>query len=307
MPPKTLNVSIQDVLSSLRTYLLGSGGNKITSTTIGAKEHLDVTGTGTVTGSVSVTNGAGAAAVNVQDGGNSLSVDGTVAVSSLPAITGTVTANAGTNLNTSALALESGHLAGIEGDTSSIDGKITACNTGAIAGTVAVSNITACNTGAVAGTVAVSNITACNTGAVAGTVAVTTVKPDGTNTQPSMDTVARAGFQKVTDGTDTLAVDTNGRINIIEGNNKAWSDTSFVTGDSPVTLDVNAGLGRNGNAGFIANDGPGNISVQTSWNGTDWGDAFVLKAGEVFPIDGLSVDSIKLTWVADSAYRVVTY
>lgn len=48
-------------------------------------------------------------------------------------ITGTVTANAGTNLNTSALALESGgNLATIASETTSIDGKITACDTGAV-------------------------------------------------------------------------------------------------------------------------------------------------------------------------------
>lgn len=75
-------------------------------------------------GDVTVNNGAGAAAVNVQDGGNSITVDGTVAVSGSVAVTGpltdtqlratpvpvsgtvTVTANAGTNLNTSALALD---------------------------------------------------------------------------------------------------------------------------------------------------------------------------------------------------------
>lgn len=54
-------------------------------------------------------------------------VDGTATVS------GTVTANAGTNLNTSALALEAGgNLATIAGDTTSLDGKVTACNTGAV-------------------------------------------------------------------------------------------------------------------------------------------------------------------------------
>lgn len=47
-------------------------------------------------GDVTVNNAGGVAAVNVQDGGNSLTVDGTV------------TANAGTNLNTSLLALEAG-------------------------------------------------------------------------------------------------------------------------------------------------------------------------------------------------------
>lgn len=35
---------------------------------------------------VTVVNGAGASAVNIQDGGNSITVDGTVAVSSLPAV-----------------------------------------------------------------------------------------------------------------------------------------------------------------------------------------------------------------------------
>lgn len=63
-------------------------------------------------------------------------------------VTGTVTANAGTNLNTSALALESGgNLDTIAGDTTSIDGKITACNTGAVvvsSGTITtVSSVTA--------------------------------------------------------------------------------------------------------------------------------------------------------------------
>lgn len=52
--------------------------------------------TGTDIGDVTINNAAGAAAVNIQDGGNAITVDGTV------------TANAGTNLNTSALALEAG-------------------------------------------------------------------------------------------------------------------------------------------------------------------------------------------------------
>lgn len=55
-------------------------------------------------GDVTVNNAAGAAAVNIQDGGNTITVDGTVSA----AVTGSVTANAGTNLNTSLLALESG-------------------------------------------------------------------------------------------------------------------------------------------------------------------------------------------------------
>jgi len=52
-------------------------------------------------GDVTINNGAGASAVNIQDGGNTITVDGTVAATQSGAWT--VTANAGTNLNTSAL------------------------------------------------------------------------------------------------------------------------------------------------------------------------------------------------------------
>ncbi|MFI5405040.1 MAG: hypothetical protein ACHQ1D_00860 [Nitrososphaerales archaeon] len=58
---------------------------------------------------VTVDNASGAAAVNIQDGGNTITVDGTI------------TANAGTNLNTSALALEAGNLASILTSTQIID------------------------------------------------------------------------------------------------------------------------------------------------------------------------------------------
>ncbi|MGI9505799.1 MAG: hypothetical protein ACR2RE_22395, partial [Geminicoccaceae bacterium] len=62
---------------------------------------------------VTVDNAAGAAAVNIQDGGNSITVDGTV------------TANAGTNLNTSALALETGgNLATVAGAVSGTEMQV---------------------------------------------------------------------------------------------------------------------------------------------------------------------------------------
>lgn len=70
-----------------------------------------------------VTDGAG----NIIDPRKNVETTGTV--------TGTVTANAGTNLNTSALALET-TLGTVHGHVDSIDGKITACNTGAVAGTL---------------------------------------------------------------------------------------------------------------------------------------------------------------------------
>lgn len=66
-------------------------------------------------------------------------------VLSLPAITGAVTANAGTNLNTSLLALETGgNLDTIATNTGTIAGFT--CNTGAIAGTVTANAGTNLNT-----------------------------------------------------------------------------------------------------------------------------------------------------------------
>jgi hypothetical protein len=88
--------------------------------------------------------------LSIDDNGGAITVDGTVAatqsgtwnineITTLPAITGSVTANAGTNLNTSALALETGgNLATIAGDTTSIDGKTPALGQAAMAASVPV-------------------------------------------------------------------------------------------------------------------------------------------------------------------------
>lgn len=139
-------------------------------------------------------------------------LDAKVTACNTGAIAGTVTANAGTNLNTSALALEAGgNLAAVSTSLSSIDGKITACNTGAIAGTVTANAGTNLNTSALAletgGNLAATagsaasidgKITACNTGAVvvsSGTITGITnpVAVTGTfwqATQPVIGTVA---------------------------------------------------------------------------------------------------------------------
>lgn len=86
----------------------------------------------TVTGTVSIDAGTLATAAKQDTGNTSLAtLAGAVAgtevqadVLTLPAITGSVTANAGTNLNTSTLALET--------TLSTLNGKVTAVNTGAV-------------------------------------------------------------------------------------------------------------------------------------------------------------------------------
>ena len=91
----------------------------------------------------------------------------------------------------------------------------------------------------------------------------------------------------------------------VQGRTVAYEDTSFVTGDSPVVHDVNTDLSRNGVDGSVVNDGDGDIKVEISDNGTNYGGQHTLKKGDEFDMRNLDIDSIRITWVSDSAYRVL--
>ena len=90
----------------------------------------------------------------------------------------------------------------------------------------------------------------------------------------------------------------------IPGRTAAFEDSSFVTGDSPATHDVNAALGRNAHDGYIHNAGSGDMQYQISDNGTNYGGTHTLKAGAKAKLTGLDIDSIKVTWVADTEYYI---
>lgn len=85
----------------------------------------------------------------------------------------------------------------------------------------------------------------------------------------------------------------------------SYEDTSFVTGDSPVVLDVNTDLSRDGRECSITNDGAGAFTFAISNDGASWSPEVTMKTGEVAAFSSLRIDSIRITWVADSAYRVV--
>lgn len=84
-----------------------------------------------------------------------------------------------------------------------------------------------------------------------------------------------------------------------------FEDTNFLTNDSPVTLDINTALGTNATTTTVINDGPGSFSVQYSTDGVSFGDSITLKQREQLELRKVSVDSIKITWIANSAYRVI--
>ena len=107
-----------------------------------------------------------------------------------------------------------------------------------------------------------------------------------------------------------IRVDPTTKVLIVQQNAvidtpKIFEDTSFVLEDSPATLDVNAALGRNATEFTVINDGAGDFTVSISNDGVAFGDEHTMKNGETYSIENISVDSIRITWVADSAYRVV--
>ena len=81
-------------------------------------------------------------------------------------------------------------------------------------------------------------------------------------------------------------------------------DLSFVTGDSPITLNIKTTLGRRANEGYIHNFGSGALSFSLSANGTDFGNEIYLPIGDRFLFDRMNVSKIRLTWVADTSYEV---
>lgn len=81
-------------------------------------------------------------------------------------------------------------------------------------------------------------------------------------------------------------------------------DESFGAGDSPATHDANAVLVRDGNDGYVKNNGSGRLTFQLSKDGTTYGLAINLRAGEAFSLRALSVHSVKVTWIADTSYEV---
>ncbi len=89
------------------------------------------------------------------------------------------------------------------------------------------------------------------------------------------------------------------------GRTVSYEDTSFVTGDSPIVLDINTDLGKSGDGGYVTNDGLGNIKVEISDNGTNYGGVHTLKTGETMSLNGMFISKIRLTWVSDSSYRVL--
>lgn len=77
------DLDIRDLSHTQDSVRIGDGTDLANVTAAGELNVLATAQPGVDIGDVTINNGAGAAAVNIQDGGNSITVDGTVAVSSV--------------------------------------------------------------------------------------------------------------------------------------------------------------------------------------------------------------------------------
>ena len=135
------------------------------------------------------------------------------------------------------------------------------------------------------------------TSAVADRLMIGFNSSDGTPDVPKIDDYSKALFTRNVGGTPGVGG--------IDGDNKVFEDSSFVVGDSPKTIDLNAALGYNATAGYVACDGVGDILVKLSRNGTAFGEQFAMKSGDILPIDGLKLDTIVITHSGvNSSYRI---
>jgi hypothetical protein len=87
---------------------------------------------------------------------------------------------------------------------------------------------------------------------------------------------------------------------------KVYTDDNFVSGDSPVTLDVRTDLSHDANNGYIVCNGPGSILVAFAKgsNGTT-DDSITLGANDVLDIMGEGISKIIITHSGvNSSYEV---
>lgn len=87
----------------------------------------------------------------------------------------------------------------------------------------------------------------------------------------------------------------------------ATPPTAFVVAGTgwEFNKDINTTLGRNSKHGYVACDGAGSIIIAiSSDDSTHLGAAITIKAGEVFSLEGFSVDSIEINAAAGTASTV---
>jgi len=81
----------------------------------------------------------------------------------------------------------------------------------------------------------------------------------------------------------------------------SYSNSNFTVTE---TLNIFATLKRNAIDGYIVCDGAGDISFSISQDSTNFGDEIILKENEKFPLTYIDTNKVKVTYIANSSYRI---
>lgn len=91
----------------------------------------------------------------------------------------------------------------------------------------------------------------------------------------------------------------------VDGNVLSYEDTNFTSGESPAVLSVITDLGRTAHEGYFINDGPGDILIEFSFDGTNYGGQHTVHGGDIVDLKDLKIQKIRLTYVDPTEYRVL--
>jgi len=91
----------------------------------------------------------------------------------------------------------------------------------------------------------------------------------------------------------------------IDGNTVSYEDATFSSSDSPAVLNVESDLGRIGTNGYFINDGPGDIKVEVSYDGINYGGQHTLRGGDQLSLKDLKIRKMRLTYVDATEYRAL--
>ena len=81
---------------------------------------------------------------------------------------------------------------------------------------------------------------------------------------------------------------------------------SVATVGTPDVLDVNDDLGHNAGNGYIVCDGPWDLEIDLSYDGTTLETDITVKKDEILDLGGLNIDTILIDATEDgTAYRVL--
>jgi hypothetical protein len=87
---------------------------------------------------------------------------------------------------------------------------------------------------------------------------------------------------------------------------KYWEETSFTVADSPRVIDLRLDLGHYSRNLVIAVDGTGDLLIEISQDGTNYGTQLRLKKDESLDSYDIAAEKVRLTHSGtDTAYRII--